>query len=81
MATKSKATFILMLIVAVCGGVFGALMAVKFAQRMGIVEIKQVALVTLGAVGGFGIVWMFYWMAQNLFIEVSPEDKNSILKR
>jgi hypothetical protein len=81
MAANSKITLILMLVLAVCGGIFGALIAVKFAQRMNVDGIGQVALVSLGAAVGFGVVMLFYWMGQNLFIEVSGEDKNSILKK
>ena len=81
MAAKSKITLVLMLVLAVCGGIFGALIAVKFAHRMQADGIGQVALVSLGAAVGFGIVMLFYWIGQNLFIEVSAEDKNSFLKK
>ncbi len=69
MAANSKILRILIFVFALCGGIIGAFVGIKLAHRLQFNGIQQVALVSLGAAGGFGVVWFFYWVSQNLFVE------------
>lgn len=74
MAANAKTVRILMLVLALCGGIFGAFVAVKVSHRLQLSATLQIGLVSLGAVCGCGTVWLFYWMAKNLFVEVPEEN-------
>jgi hypothetical protein len=74
MAMSSKIIRVFVLVFALCGGILGAIVAIKVSHRLQWNANQQIVLVSLGAVGGFGVVWFFYWVAQNLFVE-EPDDK------
>ncbi len=76
MATNSKIVRVIILVLALCGGVVGALAAIKVSHRLELNPTLHLVLVSLGAACGFGTVWLFYWIPQNLFIEV-PDEKKS----
>lgn len=75
MAVSSKLTKILMLIFALCGGTFGALIIFANLKRFGFGTFGQIAIVSAGAIAGFGGIWLCYWIGQNLFVEV-PENES-----
>jgi uncharacterized membrane protein YfcA len=69
----TKTIRILILVLSLCGGIVGVFVGIKLSHRLQLSAIQQIALVSLGAAGGVGIVWFFYWVSQNLFIEESNQ--------
>jgi hypothetical protein len=75
MAVSSKTIKIFTLILALCGGTFGALVFFAYRNHFGFGTLGQVAFVSLGAILGFGGVWLCFWIGQNLFVE-SPQNES-----
>jgi hypothetical protein len=67
---KSKIAYIVLtFVLAVCGAIFGAFVAVKVSHHLQFNGGLHIAFVSLGAACGFGGVWLLYWISQNLFVE------------
>jgi uncharacterized membrane protein YedE/YeeE len=71
----TKTIRILILVLALCGGLVGVFVGIKLSHRLQLSANLQVALVILGAAGCFGIVWFFYWVSQNLFVEENEKPR------
>jgi hypothetical protein len=69
MAADSKLVTILTYLFALCGGAVGALIFFAYRNHFGFAAFGQVAFVLLGAILGFGGVWLCFWIGQNLFVE------------